>query len=610
MKEHIGRYQVEKKLGEGGMGSVHLAYDPMLDRHVAIKVMSPALASDQTFVQRFLLEARAVARMEHPHIVAVYDANVTDGLYYLVMEYVSGGSLEDLIRQKGRLSLSQVADIIEQVASGLDYAHSHQMVHRDIKPNNILFDTDGKAHVTDFGLVKTEEVALTQVGQIFGTPAYMAPEQIEGQPVGPYTDVYALAVVAYKMLAERLPFEGSMATIFDGHVRRSPPPLSQLNANIPPSVQAAVFQALGKEHNRRFKSAGAFAKAFRNAVQASSSDHIPTEMFSQPKIDQSRRPYQPPIADDMAETIAESGPLLSNQPQYAATIPESASKIPSPPPAAHVRPSAPTAPPPPNRASLPQQQANIPPNHHDQAASPWGKRLLVLAGAFFVTICVCTMLFFVFASAAQDNQSAASGSTNEPPATLVPPAATSSPSNFDTGSEPDETIDPLPTIPVENAPPVNLDYRTIVDETGRLEVQVPTEWAVTDSGDWLFNDQPVGRYLLGTTNLDQVLDGWQVPGVFFAASKELVSQYSIEELLDSYSYADECSLIEQADYDDGFYTGRYDLWGSCGGVDAATTTIIATPPNNAYVILVQIQMITEEDAQAVNQILASLVVRE
>lgn len=608
MKEHIGRYKVEKKLGEGGMGSVHLAHDPMLDRQVAIKVMSPALASDQTFVQRFLLEARAVARMQHPHIVAVYDANVTDGLYYLVMEYVSGGSLEDLIQQKGRLSLSQVADIIEQVASGLDYAHSHQMVHRDIKPNNILFDREGKAHVTDFGLVKTQEVALTQVGQIFGTPAYMAPEQIEGRAVGPYTDVYALAVVAYKMLAERLPFEGSMATIFDGHVRRSPPAFSQLNANIPPPVQAAVFQALGKQHNRRFKSAGAFAKAFRNAVQASSSDHIPTEMFSQPNIDQSRPPYQPPMADDMAETIRESGPLLSNQPQYAATIAESASQIPSQPPAAQLTPSASAAPPPPNRVTQPQQQANIAPNNK-KGASPWGKRLLVLAGAFFLTICVCTMLFFVLASAAQSNERAgAGGSTNQPPATLIPPAATASLSHG--GSEPAQSVEPLATIPVQNAPPVNLDYRTIVDETGRLEVQVPTEWGATDSGDWLFNDQQVGRYLLGTTNLDQVLDGWQVPGVFFGVSKELVEEYSIEELLDFYSYADECSLIEQADYDDGFYTGGYDLWGSCGGVDAATTTIIATPPNNAYVILVQIQMITEEDTQALNQILASLVVRE
>ncbi len=591
MKEHIGRYRIGKKLGEGGMGSVHLGYDPMLDRQVAIKVMSPALANDHTFVQRFLLEARAVARMEHPNIVAVYDADNIDGLYYLVMEFVSGGSLEDLIQQKGRLSFAQIANIIEQVASGLDYAHSHQMVHRDIKPNNILFDTDGQAHVTDFGLVKTEEVVLTQAGQIFGTPAYMAPEQIEGQPVGPYTDVYALGIVAYRMLAERLPFDGSMATIFDGHVRRPPPPFHQLNANIPAPIQAAVFQAMGKQHNRRFKSAGAFAKALRYAIEASSSDHIATEISSQPNIYHSNPSYQPPqdtpsrwkssTNDKRVEARQKSQPTPFN-PSYNN---EPAAREPVR-PTARLSEKAKTTPTPrqqPNPVKTAQPQAKINSNQA-KGTSKWGKRLLILAGMFFLSLCICASLIFVVAIAGESNTRAGRDTPNAP----------------------------IVTIPAENAAPNNTNpgFRRITDDSGRLEVQVPLEWGDTDSGNWEFNNQKVGRYLIGTTNLEQALNSWQAPGIYLAVSKPLVTQYTTQQLLEgNASYGEECLLVEQDTYNDGFYTGHYNLWNTCGNENAAIMTIVATPPDKSYVILVKFQMTTEKDSQVVDQILQSIMIR-
>ncbi|HYN89533.1 MAG TPA: serine/threonine-protein kinase, partial [Ardenticatenaceae bacterium] len=206
----LGKYQVQEKLGQGGMGAVYKAYDPDLDRTAAVKILPPGLATDPHFLERFRLEARAVARLDHPNIAAVFAAGEENGVYYLVMEYIQGGSLADLIRRESPVPVERTLELLEQAARALDYAHARGIVHRDIKPNNILIDGEGCAQLVDFGLVKVSEVSLTVAGQIFGTPAYMAPEQIEGNDVGPPADIYALGVVAYEMLAGKVPFQGPM----------------------------------------------------------------------------------------------------------------------------------------------------------------------------------------------------------------------------------------------------------------------------------------------------------------------------------------------------------------------------------------------------------------
>jgi serine/threonine protein kinase len=264
----LGKYRILAEIGRGGMGVVYKAHDTTLDCPVAIKVLDPLLARDQEFVQRFLREARATARLRrHPHIVTILDVGQAGGYSFIVMEHLEGRSLVEIIRREGPLPPERVARLVGQVADALDYAHAHGVIHRDVKPGNVIVTADDHAVLTDFGVARSMEgTRVTQSGVMIGTPAYMSPEQVKGQPVGPAADVYALGVVTYEMLGGRPPFEGETPHVLFAHAYEPPPPLRQVNPRVPEGVAAAVHKALAKDPRQRYLSAGAFAEALRQAV--------------------------------------------------------------------------------------------------------------------------------------------------------------------------------------------------------------------------------------------------------------------------------------------------------------------------------------------------------
>ncbi len=245
------------------MAVVYRGYDLVLDRPVAIKVLRGQFAADASFLRRFEREAQAAARLSHPNIVSVYDVGRDDGTRYIVMEYVPGKTLKQLILEHAPFSLDEAIHIVRQVAAALDYAHQHGLVHRDIKPQNILVDERGFVKVTDFGIAKgLTDVSLTEAGFGMGTVHYVSPEQARGEPATPASDIYALGVVLYEMLTGRLPFDADNPIgLAMQHVHEAPPPPRQFNPNIPPAVEAIILRALAKDPRQRFPTAGALAQA-------------------------------------------------------------------------------------------------------------------------------------------------------------------------------------------------------------------------------------------------------------------------------------------------------------------------------------------------------------
>ena len=205
-----GRYELEELVGHGGMSSVYKAHDSLLERNVALKVLHQQYNEDDDFVERFKREARAVAQLQHPNIVTVIDRGEEDGRQYIVFEYIDGENLKELVVRKGRLRVRDALEIALEIARGLAFAHEHGLVHRDVKPQNVLLNGDGRAKVTDFGIARSLDVehGMTQTGTILGTSNYIAPEQASGQPVEAYTDVYSLGIVLYEMLTGEVPFPG------------------------------------------------------------------------------------------------------------------------------------------------------------------------------------------------------------------------------------------------------------------------------------------------------------------------------------------------------------------------------------------------------------------
>lgn len=264
----LGQYEIVSEIGRGGMAIVYKAFQPSLNRTVAIKVLPPHLAIDKVFVERFLQEARSAARLEHPNIVPIHDVGESNGRYYIVMRYLPGKPLHHIIRESGHLALPAAARILSQVASALDHAHRHGVVHRDIKPANILVEPDGAAVLTDFGIAKAGGGGhITQAGTVMGTPEYMSPEQATGRPVGPASDIYALGLVLYEMLAGRGPFRAdSGLALLHKHVYEAPPSIRSVAPNLPAGVDQVLACALAKDPARRFRSAGALAEAFRRAA--------------------------------------------------------------------------------------------------------------------------------------------------------------------------------------------------------------------------------------------------------------------------------------------------------------------------------------------------------
>lgn len=266
--QRLGKYEIHAELGRGGMGIVYRGYDPTLRRPVAIKVLPPQFTYDAQFVQRFQQEAILAANLRHPNIVTIYDVGQEADVYYIVMEYLEGTTLEGLLTQQGPLSAHQTAHILQQVADALDYAHGRGIIHRDVKPANIMVGQDGHATLMDFGLVRAAEgTSLTRSGTFLGTPEYMSPEQALGKPVAATSDLYSLGVVLYKMLTGKVPFSRSTPLgVTYAHVNEPPPPLRTIRADIPTAVEMVVNKALAKGPTDRYQTATRLAEDYRAAI--------------------------------------------------------------------------------------------------------------------------------------------------------------------------------------------------------------------------------------------------------------------------------------------------------------------------------------------------------
>ena len=253
------RYEIHQRLARGGMAQVYLARDRSLDRPVAVKELVPEFATDPSFVERFRREAQAAANLAHPNIVGVYDWGTQDGTYYIVMEYVEGPSLSQVIRHDGPLHPRRAAEIAGEVAAALGFAHSKGVVHRDVKPGNVLLTGTGQSKVTDFGIARalsSPDEDLTQAGSVMGTATYFSPEQAQGLPVDPRSDLYSLGVVLYEMVTARPPFTGETPlAIAYKHVQDRPPPPSTIISDLPVGLEAIIMKLLSKRADDRYGSA-------------------------------------------------------------------------------------------------------------------------------------------------------------------------------------------------------------------------------------------------------------------------------------------------------------------------------------------------------------------
>ncbi|MGH2549917.1 MAG: protein kinase domain-containing protein, partial [Thermomicrobiales bacterium] len=260
------RYEIVRSIGHGGAAIVYLGRDLLLNRSVAIKILRAQYASDPQYVARFQREAQSAASFAHPNIIDIYDVGEFNGSPFIVMEYIAGDTLKQIIENEGPFDPDDVASLIEQVAAGLDYAHARGIVHRDVKPQNILVTREGLAKVVDFGIAKaTGESALTDAGLTIGTAHYISPEQASGLPATPVSDVYSLGIVAYEMLCDRLPFDAANAVaVAMMQVNQAPTPPDEVDSEVPPGAADIVLRSLEKDPTRRYPSAGAFAEALTN----------------------------------------------------------------------------------------------------------------------------------------------------------------------------------------------------------------------------------------------------------------------------------------------------------------------------------------------------------
>jgi predicted Ser/Thr protein kinase len=260
------RYELEELLDHGGMSTVYRGHDRMLERTVALKILHAHFGDDAEYVERFRREARAVAQLSHPNIVTVIDRGSSDGHQFIVFEYVEGENLKQLLERIGPLPVERVVELGIEIADALAFAHAHDLVHRDVKPQNILIDTTGDAKVTDFGIVRSLDVdrGVTQTGTVLGTSNYLSPEQAAGSPVTPATDIYSLGVVLYELLTGEVPFRGdNLVVVAMKHVTEHPPDILAQRPEVPARLAAAVARALEKDPEERFASMDAFATELR-----------------------------------------------------------------------------------------------------------------------------------------------------------------------------------------------------------------------------------------------------------------------------------------------------------------------------------------------------------
>lgn len=299
------RYEIIKSIGEGGMANVYLAYDTILDRNVAIKVLRGDLANDEKFVRRFQREALSASSLSHPNIVAMYDVGEDDGLYYIVMEYVEGKTLKQLLKKRGSLTLSEAIDIMLQLTDGMAHAHDSYIVHRDLKPQNIMIQDDGQIKITDFGIAMAlNSTQLTQTNSVMGSVHYLPPEQAAGKGTTIKSDIYSMGIIFYELLTGELPFKGDSAVEIALKQMKEPlPDVHKLNNDIPQSIENIILKSTAKNPKNRYDD----AKSMHNdLLTALNDDRINEEPYVYPypenEVDETTKIMEP--ISDSNEGIA------------------------------------------------------------------------------------------------------------------------------------------------------------------------------------------------------------------------------------------------------------------------------------------------------------------
>ena len=295
-----GRYQIIRTIGEGGMANVYLAYDTILDREVAVKILRGDLASDDKFVKRFQREAKAASSLNHPNIVEMYDVGEDDGNYFIVMEYVEGRTLKSLIKKRGALGLRETVDIMLQLTSGIAHAHDSYLIHRDIKPQNVLIMEDGRVKITDFGIaIALNNAELTQTNSVMGSVHYLPPEQANGSGATIKSDIYSLGILMYELLTGKLPFKGENAVeIAIKQMKEQIPSLTKQNPMIPQSIENIVLKATAKNPKNRYDSVNEMHEDLKMAL-SDEMKNVKRIVYKYPENDLDETKVLPTITDEI-----------------------------------------------------------------------------------------------------------------------------------------------------------------------------------------------------------------------------------------------------------------------------------------------------------------------